>query len=139
MFEKASSIVRPVIRDSKGRGSVRDAADGVLIGAARGDSEAAMRKGGDALRALDWNELTTRLKAARELRLLLSRDTQNPIGSAAASFGDAAARYFRDEPLTEDNDCERPVNLDVLEPRKASSPIVSEVQDNAASGDARDN
>ncbi|MEL7189981.1 MAG: hypothetical protein AAGK17_10555 [Pseudomonadota bacterium] len=115
----------PVIRDG--------AADGVLIGTARGDSEAAMRTGGDALRALDWSELTTRLNAARELRLLLRRDHQNPIGSSAASFGDAAARYFG-----ENGDYERSVNLDVLEARKASQSIVPNYQDNATPVDARD-
>ena len=130
MFEKASSILPPVIRDG--------GADGVLIGAARGDSQAALRKGGDALRALDWNELTTRLKAARELRLLLQQDLQKPIGSGAASFGDAAARYFHDEPSLDDKEYERPVNLDVLEPRKASQSIVFGQEDNALTGDARD-
>ncbi len=130
MFEKATSIAPQMIRNS--------AADNLMIGSARGDYESALRKGGDALRAMDWNELTTRLNAARELRLLLKNDHQKPIGSGAASFGDAAARYFHDEPTTDHNDYERRVNLDALEPRKASRSIASFSQSNAASGGARE-
>ena len=62
----------------------------------------AARRGGDALRALEWSELTARLNAARDLRALLRSDSQAPIEAAAASFGDAAASYFalldHDEP-----------------------------------------
>ena len=62
----------------------------------------AARRGGDALRALEWSELTARLNAARDLRNLMRSDSQAPIEAAAASFGDAAASYFalldHDEP-----------------------------------------
>lgn len=69
----------------------------------------ATRRGGDALRALEWSELTARLNAARELRMLLRADSQAPITSAAASFGDAAASYFA---LLEHDELE--FNLDAL-------------------------
>jgi hypothetical protein len=52
------------------------------------------RRAGDALRALEWSELTARLNAARDLRLLLRTESHTPIEPAAASFGDAAASYF---------------------------------------------
>ncbi|MEL7199457.1 MAG: hypothetical protein AAGL10_14190 [Pseudomonadota bacterium] len=130
MFEKASSIVPPAIRDN--------AAGNIMIGAACGTSDAVSRKGSDALRALDWNELTTRLKAARELRVLLRRDIQEPIGTGAASFGDAAARYFRDELNEAGKEYERPVNLDALEGRKASQSIAANTKGNATTGDARE-
>lgn len=130
MFEKASSITPQMIRNR--------AADDLMIGSARGDYESALRTGGDALRALDWRELTTRLNAARELRLLLKNDHQKPIGSGAASFSDAAARYFHDEPTGDDYNYEPRVNLNALEPRKASQSIASPSQGNAASGGARE-
>jgi hypothetical protein len=52
------------------------------------------RRAGDALRAMEWSELTARLNAARDLRLLLRSESQAPIEGHAASFGDAAASYF---------------------------------------------
>jgi hypothetical protein len=52
------------------------------------------RRTGDALRALEWSELTARLNAARDLRLLLRTESRAPIEPLAASFGDAAASYF---------------------------------------------
>jgi hypothetical protein len=52
------------------------------------------RRAGDALRAMEWSELTARLTAARDLRLLLRSESQAPIEGHAASFGDAAASYF---------------------------------------------
>lgn len=52
------------------------------------------RRAGDALRAVEWGEITARLNAARDLRLLLRNESQAPIESVAASFGDAAASYF---------------------------------------------
>ena len=54
----------------------------------------AARRAGDALRAVEWSELTARLNAARDLRLLLRHESQAPIEAVAASFGDAAASYF---------------------------------------------
>lgn len=52
------------------------------------------RRAGDALRAVEWSELTARLNAARDLRLLLRTESRAPIEAVAASFGDAAASYF---------------------------------------------
>ena len=52
------------------------------------------RRAGDALRAVEWSELTARLNAARDLRLLLRTESRPPIEPVAASFGDAAASYF---------------------------------------------
>ena len=52
------------------------------------------RRAGDAMRALEWSELTARLNAARDLRLLLRSEAHAPIEAVAASFGDAAASYF---------------------------------------------
>lgn len=62
----------------------------------------AKRRAGDALRAVEWSELTARLNAARDLRLLMRTESHAPIEQALASFGDAAASYFalldHDEP-----------------------------------------
>lgn len=59
-------------------------------------------RAGNALRAVEWSELTARLNAARDLRLLLRTESHAPIEAVAASFGDAAASYFalldHDEP-----------------------------------------
>ena len=88
---------------------------------------------GGALRALEWTEVTARLNAARDLRLLMRRDFRHNIECGASSFGDAAATYFR---ALEDD--ERPVNLDALEPCKASSRIGCEPYSDAATSDARD-
>ena len=73
------------------------------------NSGRAARRGGDALRALEWSELTARLNAARDLRLLLRTENQAPIEAVAASFGDAAASYFA---LLDDD--EPDVNRDAL-------------------------
>lgn len=127
MFEK----VIPAPRDSSG--TVVDANRGgeLLIGnvAAAPVGEG----GGGALRAIEWNELTARLKAAHDLRALMRRDSRFNIQSTASSFGDAAATYFR----TVEND-ERLINPSALEHCKASSDIESELTDDAATGDARD-
>jgi len=72
------------------------------------------RRTGEALRAVEWNELTARLNAARDLRLLMRTESQAPIESVAASFGDAAASYFA---LLGDD--EPGVNPDALEQSKA--------------------
>lgn len=131
MFEKASSIERVANRDSGSDTATALHASHVMIGAARDDSTSG--QAGDALRALDWSELTARLNAARELRQLLHRDAQQPIGSSSASFGDAAARYFRDQ-----SESERPVNLDALEARKSLRSIVLDMERDVGTGDARD-
>ncbi len=72
------------------------------------------RRAGEALRALEWSELTARLNAARDLRLLLRTESHAPIEQTAASFGDAAASYFA---LLDDS--EPGVNPDALGQSKA--------------------
>ena len=52
------------------------------------------RRAGDALRAVEWSEITARLNAARDLRLLLRSESEGRIEAVAGSFGDAAASYF---------------------------------------------
>ena len=116
MFEKAQpfdarsgalSGGRPV----EERGRVRATASGA------GEERFAQRparRAGEALRALEWSELTARLNAARDLRLLLRTESHAPIEQAAASFGDAAASYFA---LLDDS--EPGVNLDALGQSKA--------------------
>lgn len=102
------------------------------------------RRAGDALRAVEWGEITARLNAARDLRLLLRNESQAPIEAIAASFGDAAASYFallnHDEPG---------VNLDALGQSKVLGVMnedndanrqgcVAEESSSAAQGDARE-
>jgi hypothetical protein len=79
------------------------------IGAEERFAGRAARRAGDALRAVEWSELTARLNAARDLRLLLRSESQGAIEAVAASFGDAAASYFA---LLDDS--ELPVNRDAL-------------------------
>lgn len=86
----------------------------------------------EAMRALEWHELTARLNAARDLRRELRSEANLCAGSSGASFGDAAERYFR--ALA---DGERPVNLDALEGSKGSSGIVSPTDRDAARHVAR--
>lgn len=78
MFEKAKPFLAP---------------QGAADEGARVASRPA-RRAGEALRAVEWSELTARLNAARDLRLLLRTESQAPIEPSAASFGDAAASYF---------------------------------------------
>lgn len=102
------------------------------------------RRAGEALRALEWSELTARLNAARDLRLLLRTESHAPIEQTAASFGDAAASYFA---LLDDS--ELGVNLDALGQSKALGAKVGADEANrpgdakglssdAPCGDARD-
>ncbi len=77
------------------------------------------RRAGDALRAVEWSELTARLNAARDLRLLLRTETRAPIEAVAASFGDAAASYFA---LLEDS--EPNINPDALGQMKGPGAMV---------------
>jgi hypothetical protein len=100
MFEKAKPF--PARADASSSGY---AADG---GAERFGPRTA-RRAGDALRALEWSELTARLNAARDLRMLLRTESQGAIEAVAASFGDAAASYFA---LLDDGEPE--INLDAL-------------------------
>jgi hypothetical protein len=78
------------------------------------------RRAGDALRAVEWSDITARLNAARDLRLLLRTESQAPIEAVAASFGDAAASYFA---LLQDN-CQPGVNPVGLGQSKALSAML---------------
>jgi len=78
----------------------------------RGDQQ------GDRLRIMDWNELTARLDAARDLRRVLRREASSNNGGQSEGFAEAAARYF----LSKDND-EQPVNPVALGPSKGSRGI----------------
>ncbi len=132
MFEKAKPLHVP---------------GGVAGGATGADSRfagRALRRAGDALRVVEWSELTARLNAARDLRLLLRTESQAPIEAVAASFGDAAASYF----ALLDND-EPDVNRDALGqlnvpgakvgPDEANRPGHAEgTSPDAPRGDARD-
>jgi len=77
------------------------------------------RRNGEALRAVEWSELTARLNAARDLRLLLRTESAAPIEAVAASFGDAAASYFA---LIEDS--EPDINPDALGQSKRPGAMV---------------
>lgn len=81
------------------------------------------RRASEALRALEWGELTARLNAARDLRLLLRTESHAPIEPAAASFGDAAASYFA---LLDHS--EPAVNLDALGQSKGLGATVAQGQ-----------
>ena len=96
-----------------------------------------------ALRKLDWVELTARFSAARDLRQVLQQDMRRKMVQENGEFADAAARYCR----IKKND-ERDVNLVALEQRKGSptmssmgaphqSEVAGFVEDQAA-GDARE-
>ncbi|MEO0462668.1 MAG: hypothetical protein AAF127_06030 [Pseudomonadota bacterium] len=88
----------------------------------------------EALRAIDWSELTARLNAARDLRRELREDAMLCAGSSGASFGDAAASYFKAL-----GNGERGVNPDSLESCKASHGTPPERLGDAVEGEARDN
>jgi hypothetical protein len=87
MFEKANPVS---VSSAPGLGGRSPAS---AVPAERFESRGPKRAG-DALRAVEWTEITARLKAARDLRLLLRTESQAPIEAMAASFGDAAASYF---------------------------------------------
>lgn len=141
MFEKA---IPASVTVSPGFGVSRSAS-ARWQGAASSRLDArGMRRAGDALRAVEWGELTARLKAARDLRLMLRTEMQAPIEAIGASFGDAAASYFA---LLDDN--EPDVNPDALEQSKpfGASQVYSDTnrpEDNAdytpavARGDVRE-
>lgn len=113
MFENAPP--KPATDTSRFAG--RDGVARVQIG--RAVVSDTHERGGNALRMLDWTELTARLNAARDLRVLLRRDASGNIGGNSGSFADAAARYFR----TREHD-EHDVNPIALEHRKGSSGMV---------------
>ncbi len=107
MFEKAKSPQPPAAAAGGLRAALADGDDARVGGRPT-------RRAGDALRAVEWSELTARLNAARDLRLLLRHESQAPIEAVAASFGDAAASYFA---LLDDS--EPTVNPDALGRSKA--------------------
>ena len=78
---------------------------------------------GGELRMFDWSELTARLNAARDLRLLLRRESNRSIGASANDFADAAARYFRKKEEGQSN-----VNPVALEHFKCSPGMVQELE-----------
>lgn len=122
MFEKAQP--QPIGADARFEGH----SDGLV---SRGDAMVGRAvwlpespgRGGSALRMIEWSELTTRLNAARDLRLLLRRDSHGIIESGGGSFADAAARYFR---TLEEG--ERDVNPVALEHGKSSSGMFPEAE-----------
>lgn len=118
MFEKANPnpvTQRPAFggRRPEGRGRARAVS---VNGECEQLEGRPTRRAGDALRAVEWSEITARLNAARDLRLLLRTESQAPIEAVAASFGDAAASYFA---LLDDS--EPSVNPDALGQSKALS------------------
>lgn len=130
MFEKAKPVshAQSARFDSRFEGQFdsRDALDGsLLVGSVDTVPETpdGGQAGGGALRLIEWNELTARLNAARDLRLVLRRDSRGNIEGAGGSFADAAARYFR----TRDEE-ERDVNPVALEHCKGSPHITREHQ-----------
>lgn len=136
MFEKADSVSAllrlPLARRAEDGARLRHG--GAVPAGERFESRSA-RRAGDALRAVEWSEITARLNAARDLRLLLRSESQGRIDAVAASFGDAAASYFA---MIEDN--EPAINLDALDCSKASDgkeyARVAVRHDAASGGDA---
>ena len=98
-----------------------------------GNANPLRTQGGGALRALEWNDVTARLGAARDLRRLMRRDSRLNIAGGAASFGDAAATYFQSI-----GSCEPDVNLAALALGKASNGREQNPDGDAATGDPRD-
>lgn len=97
---------------------------------------AGLRRAETALKAIAWSDLTARLEAARDLRVALRQEARRSISDTAASFSDAAAKYFRaledGEPL---------INLGSLEQHKGCTNILPECEDRAGaavSGAAQD-
>lgn len=127
MFEKA----KPLTARADGVASGLSAEERALLratakgGGAERFATREVRRGGEALRAMEWSELTARLNAARDLRLLLRHENQAPIEAAAASFGDAAASYFA---LLDHN--EPDVNPDALGQSKRPGAMVDAIDAN---------
>ena len=122
MFEKAKPISRVQearSSESSGRFPRNSGSGGTLerdslIGNHDSMPEDAERAS-DALQKLEWSELSARLAAARDLRLLLRRDASRGDTGGHASFADAASQYFRTR-----NDSEPDVNPVALEHCKGS-------------------
>lgn len=125
MFEKAPPLSDA--NDPRFEGCDPLAADAVV-----GSEETAPALVGEALRALDWSELTARLGAARDLRVVLQREAQRSKASRSGGFARAAEHYFR----ARDNS-EQGVNPVALEQRKGS-PCISRISDEANPQEARD-
>jgi len=96
MFEKATPVSAPAHCAATGLMANDGARLRRLSPAAPGErfESRPARRAGDALRSVEWSEITTRLNAARDLRLLMRTELQTNIDLVAASFGDAAASYF---------------------------------------------
>ncbi len=119
MFEK-----KPPFSDALESGSEQDrvrASDPLV-----GSEEAAPARVGEALRSLDWGELSARLGAARDLRIVLQNEAQRNEASHNGGFAQAAERYFR----AKDNG-KRAVNPVALEQSKGS-PCITVVGDQAS-------
>jgi len=99
MFEKAKPV--PQAKDAQKLGGNTERfsgetglGDDLLISSIDtplGESEEA----GDSLRMIEWSELTARLNAARDLRLVLRQDAGSKAGGDSGSLADVAASYFR--------------------------------------------
>lgn len=87
--------------------------------------------GAGSLRMIEWSELTARLNAARDLRLVLRRDANKADADSTASFADAAARYFRTRDYNEPG-----VNPVALEQFKGSPGMV-QIRDGLHTEEAR--
>lgn len=149
MFEKIDPVyasLRPPLNRRSQDGARLQRSAGAPAGE-RFESRTA-RRAGDALRAVEWSEITARLNAARDLRLLLRTESRGQVDSVGASFGDAAASYFA---MIDEN--EPAINLDGLECSKgwddkecaraairhdAASRSDAELVTDAPGGDARD-
>jgi hypothetical protein len=129
MFEKALTPNRTPNRTISAH---RDC-DAIPLDMLVGSRDSVPGGGGDALRAIEWSELTARLNAARELRRVLRGDARLAIEPTAASFGDAAATYFQSL-----GDGEQPVNPVGLEHYKASQAKLATPEGDAATSDARE-
>lgn len=104
---------------------------------------AGQASGGGALRMIEWSELTARLNAARDLRLVLRRDQHIAIGQASGSFADAAARYFQSceerEPDVNPVALEHPKCSPGIDPdHEGSHDHDAHQRANAEAGDARE-
>ncbi len=139
MFETA----KPVPQAQDTRFSGKDAlGDDLQIGSIDSVPGEAV-EGVDSLRMMEWGELTARLNAARDLRIMLRRDANKAVAGNTGSFADAAARYFR----TRDEN-EPDVNPVALEQFKGSPGMIQKRDElrtqeacqkgHAAKGDARD-
>lgn len=146
MFENTNLVSAHSSAFSGGfRPEERSFARRVAPGAANAWSESpGTRRAGDALRAVEWGEITARLNAARDLRLLLRNESQAPIEAVAASFGDAAASYFAllddGEPSVNHDSLGQSKALDAMTGNSDANRLGSAAEDasDADQGDARE-